>query len=267
MSCKEVIPLLSAFHDGELTLKQRQLVSDHVESCLGCSQKLESLQRLSDLVDSVPTPEAPITLLGRIEQTLETPRVASHSLSKRRLAAVLCAAAVLVAVCIIGWQLQKGPAHTHEEMAHVFGEFLISFERGLSNTDQLLAQRYQGVLVDEAGATAALKRKTVARPVVLSGNHVSKRFLLKMPCCDCVQTIYSREGTTSFVLLEHENEQFEWFQNRPMIRAACHGKACCMVQLESSLAASWPVDGGFVTVVGVRDVTELEKLVEQLQPL
>jgi hypothetical protein len=39
------------------------------------------------------------------------------------------------------------------------------------------------------------------------------------------------------------------------------------VQLSDGLAATWPVDGGYVTVVGVRDVTELEKLVEELQPL
>ena len=78
---------------------------------------------------------------------------------------------------------------------------------------------------------------------------------------------HSDSGTTSLVLLEHETEQAEWFHTRPMIRADCHGKPCCMVQLKNGLAATWPVDGGYATVVGVRDVTELERLVEALRPL
>jgi len=37
-----------------------------------------------------------------------------------------------------------------------------------------------------------------------------------------------------------------------------------MIQLTSSLAATWPVNGGYVTVAGVRDVEELEDLVDEV---
>jgi hypothetical protein len=270
MNCTEVISLLSPFHDGELPPEERRMVTKHVASCAACSQKLESIRRLSDLVESTPVPEAPGSLLHKIERTL-----AAHApfwtwwrfgLSRwSAVAALLVTVAALVGGLMI-WQFAS-PPHDHKEMVRVFGEFLAAYERGRPDAEELLAQKYVGTLVTEADATIALRRKTVARPVVFANHQVERRYLLKMPCCDCVQTVYARNGATSFVLFEHEKEQSDWFDARPMIRAECRGKACCLVQLKAGLAATWPVDGGFVTVVGVRDVTELGSLVDELQAL
>jgi len=271
MNCNEVIPLLSPFHDGELTPDEHRAIVVHIASCAACSQKLESIRRLSDLVETTPTPEAPSTLLTKLEQSLDSlaPRRRWFKLgpAQSRAAAALLAAAAVVAVCVTVWKISSAPSHSHEEMVRVFNEFLDSYEQGNPSTEELLARRYDGTLVNEAAATAALKRKTVAPPVVLANHRVTKRYVLKMPCCDCVETIYARDGTTSFVLFEHEKEQSEWFNTRPMVRAECRGKACCMVQLKGSLAATWPVEGGFVTIVGVRDVSELGDLIEELQAL
>jgi hypothetical protein len=173
----------------------------------------------------------------------------------------------VLAASLMIWQFAGARSHSHAEMVRAFGEFLDAYEQGEMGAVDVLARKYQGTTINEADATNALKRATVSRPVVLTEHEVAQRFLLKMPCCDCVQTNYSVRGKTSFVLFEHEKEQAEWFHSRPMIRAACHGKACCLVQLTDGLAATWSVDGGHVTVVGVRDVTELERLVEELQPL
>lgn len=152
-------------------------------------------------------------------------------------------------------------------MVRAFRQFLAAYERGEATAVEVLPTKYEGKLVNDAAASSALKRQTVARPVVLANHEITKRYLLKMPCCECVETIYSCNGKTSFVLLEHEKEQADWFDARPMVRAECRGKACCMIQLKGSLAATWPVDGGFVTVVGVRDVVELESLVDELKPM
>jgi len=180
-------------------------------------------------------------------------------------AALLTTAAALFAGLMI-WQFAS-PPDDHREMVRVFGEFLAAYEGSRPDAEEMLAQKYDGKLVTEREATIALKRKTVARPAVFANHQVAKRYLLKMPCCDCVQTIYARDGMTSFVLFEHEKEQSEWFDARPMIRAECRGKVCCLVQLKEGLAATWHVDGGFVTVVGVRDIAELDGLVDELQPL
>jgi hypothetical protein len=84
-------------------------------------------------------------------------------------------------------------------------------KQGQAHAIDVLATKYQGTLVNEAEATSALKRETVARPIVLADHQVSKRYLLKMPCCDCVQTIYARNGKNSFVFFEHDKEQVKWF--------------------------------------------------------
>ena len=270
MNCHEVISLLSSFHDGELAPDERQAIAEHLASCAACSQKLKSIRRLSDLVESTPVPEVPDSLLHKIEQSLaaRTPFWTWWRFGFSRRSAVvafLTTAAALVGGLMI-WQFAS-PPHDHREMVRVFGEFLAAYEGSRPDAEEMLAQKYDGKLVTETDATIALKRKTVAGPVVFANHQVAKRYLLKMPCCDCVQTIYARDGTTSFVLFEHEKEQSEWFDARPMIRAECRGKACCLVELKGSLAATWPVEGGYVTVVGIRDVTELAKLVAELEPL
>jgi len=271
MNCNDVIPLLSPFHDGQLPQGEHRVVAEHVAACAACSKKLESIRRLSDLVESTPAPDVPGTLLAKIERSLDSdvglaPASWFSPRSRGGVAAlVACTAAILGGLMV--WQISHGPSHSHEEMVRVFGEFLDSYEVRPASALELLAQRYQGTLISEAAATSALKRPTIARPVILASHQVAKRYLLKMPCCDCVQTIYAKNGETSIVLFEHEKEQTDWFHARPLIRTECRGKACCLVQLKDCLAATWPVDGGYVTALGIGDVGELDKLVEELQPL
>ena len=271
MNCHEVTSLLSSFHDDELPPEQHRAVADHIASCAACSQKLESIGCLSDLVETTSTPEAPGTLLSRIERSLNerTPLgtwFQLHRPQQREVATVVALAAVLLVGLTI-WKFTAGPSHSHAEMVRDFGEFLDAYEQGLASAVDVLPRKYQGTLVTEAAATSALKRATVARPVVLTDHRATKRYLLRMPCCECVQTIYARNGATSLVLFEHEKEQSEWFDARPMIHCQCRGKTCCMVQLKGSMAATWPVADGFVTVVGVHDVEEIGSLVDELKPL
>jgi len=270
MNCQEANSLMSALHDGELAPDERQAVEAHVASCATCSQRLESIRRLTGLVESTPVPGVPGSLLHKIEQSLAAPAPFwtwwQFGLSRRSAVGALLVAAAALAGFLVIWQLAS-PPHDHHEMVRDFGEFLAAYERGQPTADEMLAQKYHGKLVTEADATIALKRKTVAPPVLLANHQAAKRYLLKMPCCDCVQTVYSRNGVTSFVFFEHEKEQSEWFDARPMIRAECRGTVCCLVQLKEGLAATWPVAGGFVTVVGVPDIAELGSLVDELRPL
>jgi putative zinc finger protein len=270
MNCNEVIPLLSPYHDGELPPEHKRAVAVHLAICADCTGKLESLRRLSDLVEASPTPAAPAGLVAKVERALkERPSFWSRLPFSQQPGAAIALAA-LAAVLLVGvmlWRSAGGPAHGHEQMVRDFGEFLAAYEQGKPAAVDILATKYEGSPVDEAAAAAALKHATVARPIVLAGYQASKRYLLKMPCCNCVETVYTCDGRTSLVLFEHEKEQSEWFAARPMVRAECHGKACCVVQLSGKLAATWPVAGGFVTAVGLRDVDELGQLVEELHPL
>ena len=269
MNCNEVIPLLSPFHDGELAPDQNKAVAEHVASCAGCSARLESIRRLSDLVESTPVPDTPDQLVQRVERSLHEPAPPRLRVRPRPQIALagLCAVTAVLIVGLLTWQYAPHGSHGHAEMVRAFSQFLDAYERGQADAVEVLPAKYQGKLVSAAAASSALKRETVARPVLLANHEVAKRYVLNMPCCECVETIYTSDGKTSFVLFEHEKEQADWFDTRPIVRTECRGKACCMVQLKGSLAASWPVNGGFVTVVGVRDVDELESLVDELEPM
>ena len=271
MNCNEVIPLLSPLHDGELDFEQRQAVAAHLRTCVECSGRLDALRRLSDLSRQTPSPAPPATLLAKVEQSIgdgarhET-GLRSHVRS-RTAAAILIASAAAVLGGVFVWQLASGPPQSHVEMVRVFGEFLSAYEQGNPNAPAMLAQGYQGTLVSEADAGSALKRQTVTPDTLLSRHQVDKRYLLKLPCCDCMQTIYTCDGKTSFIVFEHTQEELEWFDGRSVVLTECRGKSCCVVKLKGSLAVSWRVDSGYVTVVGVRDLAQLDEFVGELRSL
>lgn len=270
MRCDEVIPLLSPFHDDELAPDQHRAVEEHIAGCKACMTQLESFQRLSNLVETTLVPDTPAQLVQKVEQSLREKvslwdRFHFGSQPQTALVALTVVAASVV-LAFFTWRFTPHDLHSHAEMNQIFGRFLDTYERDQTAAVEILPAKYEGQIVTEQTASSVLKRPTVARPVVLANHEVTKRYLLKMPCCECIQTAYSCNGKISFVLLEHQKEQLEWFGTRPMVHAQCHGKACCMVQLTDGLVATWPVDGGFVTVVGVSDVNELDKLVDELRP-
>src|SRR5262249_57896776 len=85
MNCEQVIPLLSAYHDGELPSVDSTRVADHLASCSNCARRVESLQRLSALVHRSPTPAAPATIVNRIEAALRNePKVVNRRAFSRR---------------------------------------------------------------------------------------------------------------------------------------------------------------------------------------
>lgn len=267
MNCTHVNSLLSPFHDGELPWELRQQIGLHLDSCASCSAQLESLRRLTDLVESSPPPDVPSTLVTRIERSLSGPssrweRFAVRSPEKVA-AAFAFAIAAIILLSLVFWPSADATGRRREEMFRNFNQFLTSFERGDPAAAEYLVQKYQGVVASEVTVNAVLKRPTSTRPVALTDHQIANRYVLKMPCCKCVQTVYACGGATSFVVLEHETDEAGWFGQRPMIRANCHGKNCSVVQLNGCLAGSWPVEGGFVTVIGLRDIDEFNRLVAE----
>ncbi len=268
MNCEQVIPLLSPFHDGELSPGEHRLVVEHLSECSECSRRIESLGKLSGLVEAAHQPKAPASLLPQVEAMLQTEQCVAKepiaSGSRKLLVGVIAAVAAVVLVGITIWSIVERP-HRHSDMIVAFDQFLKSYEQTPAKAVEVLPHRYSSVRVDKAGASAALKRPTVTPDRLLGDHVVVERCLLRMPCCDCVQTTYAQGGVVSLVVLEHEKEQAEWFHERPSVRTQCQGKACCLVELRNGLAASWPIHHGYVTVVGIRDVSELERLVGELE--
>jgi hypothetical protein len=174
------------------------------------------------------------------------------------------ASAALVIVTVLTGQMLWRP-HSHGQMVDDFGTFLKQFENRPNESVNVLATKYEGVPASEEDATAALKRATVGRATILGDHTLFKRYVLNMPCCRCVQTAYQRDGQVSLVVFEHDEPQLDWFGHRPAVQANCGDTSCCLIQLGDKLAGSWPLEQGYVTVVGVRDVAELEALVQTLR--
>lgn len=56
---EHVMDLLNAYLDGELPALKRMQVEKHLEECETCRAELESLNALSDILQSAPVPAAP----------------------------------------------------------------------------------------------------------------------------------------------------------------------------------------------------------------
>jgi hypothetical protein len=176
------------------------------------------------------------------------------------------AAAVLVVItastAAVVWRQQSDNRDVH--VAVNFGRYLDEFERDPVAAQQALLSSYEGraVSYDEAATKVRYQPATPERlPNGLSRQAV---YLLRMPCCTCVQAVYQRANGKTFAVFEHVDDQPVWFGNRPMIRARCNGMPCSLVQVDDRLAASWKRNGRYVTIIGADNLEQIAELVAYL---
>jgi anti-sigma factor RsiW len=268
--CGSVQEQLSAFHDGELSPDVRAAVARHIEGCSECSRRLAELRELSRITAELPTPEIPPEVWQRIEQKLVAkgawqglPLV---SLIRRRRAWVSLATAAIAIVAVstatVVWfgQAEQG----RQQVAVNFGRYLDEFERNPAAAQQLLLSKYEGRAVDLDEAARQVRHRPAVRETLPDGASLEALYLLKMPCCLCVQAVYRRDNGERLAIFEHVDDEPIWFGTRPAIHARCNGTPTSIVQVDGYLAASWRRDGRFLTVVGPKDVEQLLRLMASL---
>ncbi len=218
----------------------------------------------------MPSPAVPSGIWPPLEKRLATEvpgkRAALIQLIRRKRTWIGLATAALVVVAVstaaIIWLRQAENGHRH--VAVNFGHYLDEFERNPDAAQRVLLSNYEGraVSFDEAAATMRYRPVTPERlPNGLSRETI---YLLRMPCCTCVQAIYQRADGEKLAVFEHVDDQPVWFGTRPTIHARCNGTPCSLVQVDDRLAASWKQNGRYVTVVGARDVEQIAELVAYL---
>ena len=52
MTCERIAPLLSRYHDGALDARQRQQVQAHMASCVACTERLRSYERIESSISA-----------------------------------------------------------------------------------------------------------------------------------------------------------------------------------------------------------------------
>ena len=270
IDCATALQYLSAFHDGELAPNLRTAVREHLEGCPECSTRLAEIRELSRMAAEMPTPPVPVEIWPQLEKKLATTapgqRATLVQLIRRRRTWIGLATAALVVVAIstaaIVWLKTVDDGHQH--VAVSFGRYLDEFERNPDAAQQVLVSNYEGraASYDEAAKKVGYQPVTPERlPNGLSRKAV---YLLRMPCCTCVQGIYQGADGKKLAVFEHVDDQPVWFGTRPTIHARCNGMPTSLVQVDGRLAASWKRHGRCVTVIGARDVEQVAELVAYL---
>ena len=292
--CKTVQPYLSAYHDGELAAGQAATVAKHVQSCESCAAELRAFESLGSAFVQAPIPAKPADLWQRIERELP-PAPEPVTLSRRfsvwarespyGAGLVSMAASILL---LLGFGLWYGgdqdgmentaggmAMHSHDgeegmsaehmvEFAGVMDDYLQKLPSDPDGAEQMLLTKYDGEKVDAAGAAKLVGYRPIVSGGLPEGYSLASTSVLKMPCCTCVKAVCKRSDGSTLVLFEHDDEETAWFGDRRQSMATCGDKDCCLVDLDSSIAATWKQGSRSVTVVGVRDQDEVATLVNWL---
>lgn len=297
--CRWVQPDLSAYHDGELPAARRATLTEHIKACKECQAELHAIASLGLAFQRVPMPCKPDDLWQQIERQLPAdlqPVALSPSLlawmRDSRFAATLVsmAASVLVLLGLGLWygsRDRQNPTgsrgamhgtepHSHDdemtaqhmaEFANVMNDYLRKLPGEPDAAERMLLSRYGGETVDSDGALKLVGYRPIVSGGLPDGYLLASTSVLKMPCCTCVKTVCKRNDGSTLVLFEHDDEETAWFGDAPSRMAMCGDKDCCLVDLDSSIAATWKQGSRSVTAVGVRDQEEVATLVNWLQAL
>lgn len=274
MNCRDVQELLSAYHDGELAGEEQSLIARHLDECPACAKSLTGFESLSVIAAELTTPAPPEHVWTHLEREL-SPQLAKapaestgrRSMSWRR--SLSLAAGVLIAVGL-GWFANnvrdtRGGAHHQTAFASEFGQYLAEFRTDPAAAQKLLLAKYDGREVTPERVVDELGYAPAAADGLPEGYTVETSYVVKMPCCTCAQTLCRRADGSTLAIFEHdESDGKEWFGNRPTITARCHGKRCCLVEVDDRIAANWDRGSRHITLVGVKDVDEVDRLVAWL---
>lgn len=293
MNCSDTQKLLSAFYDGELSGDARAAVTGHLETCTSCSECLTGYQKLSEAFSQSEASSVPSGVWDGIVQGLEQERGAtgaSHAIapfgdalgsvelapdkrdsgsqSRRWTRAtyqrLAIAASILILLGFSVWLSRDGSlsdSHNHQEFVATMDHYLRVLPENPDQAEQFLLKKYKGIVVDPDQAVRLVGYRPAVADGLPEGYSLASTSVLKMPCCTCVKAVCRRSDGSTLVLFEHDDEETEWFGDRASSMAMCGDKECSLVELDSSIAATWREGSRSVTAVGARDQAEIAALV------
>jgi predicted anti-sigma-YlaC factor YlaD len=274
MNCVEVKDLLSHYHDGELSPDDRERVAAHLENCTGCSSELARFRELTGMMQRMPAPvpsalgwdqfeaqladNATVEVAKRVKQFKQPTR--SRWLSFQGVRPLIAVAALLLVA--VGWfavETWFGNA-SHDLLAADIRQYVEEFERDPQAAQRELLAKYKGESVGLAEAVRQVSYQPAAARGLPPAYSVDSMHVLRMPCCDCLQTVCQRGDGSKFVIFEYGEEHPTSVAERPSGMAHCRGENCCLVQINDQFAMSWKQGERHISVVGVRDEDEMNQL-------
>ena len=261
MKCENAIEFLSLYHDGELSADVRAALEVHLEGCVACSTELMALRRLSELAAQldVPKPRREHDNQNDSRSRLSADNPTENQPKRLRTAAILSAlaATVLIAFAFQNWSHND---HQHADLAKYWNRF----QTNPADAQNELVNRYTGRLVSADEAVKEVGFRPSVERLDPATVRVKNSYVLKMPCCRCLQTICRRPDGSELIVLEHREEQPNWFPTLSHVNIRCSDTTCRITEIDGLLAASWPLGDRRLTVIGLDDLNELASWVESL---
>ncbi len=282
MKCLDVQEKLSPYYDGELSSDWEAAIADHLACCEECAAELASFKDLRQAVSKLPKPNVPPTIWSGLSARLSENGLEGSSKPRRAQrvnepqlrwvsARQLALAASILLMLGVGYWISRDVGHSHSGDQEYGAEFVATMDhylQQLSNdpegADRFLLDKYEGQTVGLDRAVQLVGYRPAVSEGLPEGYTLASTSVLTMPCCRCVKSVCERQDESTLVLFEHDDEKAEWFGQRPSSIATCGGKECCLVELDSSLAATWKRGSRSVTAVGIRDKAEVDLLVNWL---
>ncbi len=268
MNCSQIQEMLSAYFDGELDLAKQRPIAKHLKQCSRCATQLAGYSKLAKLANELPVPIAPKDGWSELAPLLDAPTTpATHVaaskptfMSKPRALALAATILIVVGAGWFGYRMWA-PEHMHTAM---LGHYIEEFQRDPAAAQQLLLAQYPS----EAVVAEMVVQRVGYRPAVADGMPrgyaIESTFVMEMPCCTCVQTLCKRTDGSTLVVFEHNDENAKWLGKRSSTMASCAGKSCCITKLDSQIAATWKRGKRHMTLIGAKDVQEVEQIVAWL---
>lgn len=265
MQCREVVELLSAYYDNELSQSLSVPITEHLQSCPRCLAELESFRRMSELTSQLDEPTPGRTEWSQLEATLDAD-AKLRPLSGARVVAWsrMIAVAAVLALCGAWGILWRWDVVQHKQLVLNFNEFLDTFDEAPEVAQAKLSDRYSGRVVTLAEAAKELKYSPAVAGGLSADYEFDKAYLLKMPCCQCVEACYRRREGGEICVFEHGKDHPVEFGDRPCSFHECCGNPTCVARCRKTLAASWLRASRLILVVGAKDVAEVSDLAAQL---
>jgi len=172
--------------------------------------------------------------------------------------------AVGVAAIVVSTLRNRVGEKTH--LAVSFDRYLKQFPANPDRAQHTLLAAYDSQTVSLREAEEQVRyRPAVANPLP-PGYSLESVHLIRMPCCRCVEAVCRDADNRKLAVFEHAADQPIWFGHRPALTCRCNGRKTRLVQFEHRLAATWPTGKRFLTIVGLRDLSELTLLMKHLEP-
>lgn len=264
LDCSRTKDALSAYLDGELSPSEKRSMDLHLKDCDECARELAEFRSLSALGKSlrgtlaVPTPQS----FDALAQKLREPPAAPM---RRRVAtATACAATLLIAV-LVAWRSGFfSPSDSHIRETAAMRAYLREFSLNPVRAQKALMAAYSGKRVDRVEASREFKHELLVSAAP-AGYRIESTNVFDFPCCRCVQTVFTADESGPVVMLEHLAEQSDWFTGRPTVEVACDGVPCRIVELDGVLASTWRGPSHQVTLIGLKDISELSAWISLLK--